>query len=356
MLLLNGKLINPTTMKKVSAILLLSLLTLLSLLLVTSCDKGTGGRSTLLPNISGAAGEVILTMSSGVINDPFGGMFKGILEEEYPMIPQSEPLFTVVMVPTSSFSNIFKSHRNIIIVKVGEEFEKAQIVPQRDVWAAPQLVLNVVGPTYPAIEELLKKDKDKLVQMIEQAERDRVVQNATKYEAEGLRDLINKKFDVSMIFPKGYVLRLDTTNFVWVSSETPTTSQGVFIYEYPYTDPNTFTAEYLINKRDEFLKKHVPGPTEGSYMITETIIPPTFQALMFKNRYFGQVRGLWDVQNHAMGGSFISLTTVDEANNRVITVDGYVFAPKLKKRNYMRQVEALLLNIKVAGDDENKKK
>jgi len=351
MLLLNRKPINLTTMKKTFAILLLPLLTLL---LAISCDKGTGGKSTLLPNISGAAGEVVLTMSSGVINESFGENFKGILEEEYPMLPQSEPLFSLAMVPTSSFSSIFKTHRNIIIVKVGEEFKKAQIVPQRDIWAAPQLVINVVGPTYPAIEELLKKDKDKLVQMIEQAERDRVIQNATKYEAEGLRNLINKNFDVSMIFPKGYVLRLDTTNFVWVSYETPTTSQGVFIYEYPYTDPNTFTVESLVNKRDEFLKKYVPGPTEGTYMITETIVPPKFQSLMFKNRYFGQLRGLWDVHNHPMGGAFISLTTVDEVNNRVITVDGYVFAPKLKKRNYMRQVEALMLNIQIAGDVENK--
>lgn len=77
MLLLNRKPINLTTMKKTFAILLLPLLTLL---LAISCDKGTGGKSTLLPNISGAAGEVVLTMSSGVINESFGENFKGILE------------------------------------------------------------------------------------------------------------------------------------------------------------------------------------------------------------------------------------------------------------------------------------
>jgi hypothetical protein len=87
-------------------------------------------------------------------------------------------------------------------------------------------------------------------------------------------------------------------------------------------------------------------------MVTESIIPPSFKPLMFKGRYFGQLRGLWDVYSHPMGGPFISLTTIDEERNRVITVEGYVYAPRFKKRNYLRQVEALLLTLTLL--DESK--
>lgn len=310
-----------------------------------SCDKGTKGKRTLLPNVTGAAGEVVVVLSNSVLNDSLGKAFREILGEEYPMIPQSEPLFDLVMIPTSGFTDIFKTHRNLIIVKVGSEFDKAQIVIQRDVWAAPQTLLNIVGPTFPAVEKYIREESDRLIQLLEQAERDRIVQNAIKYEAEGVRAILEEKFSVSMYFPKGYRLNLDTTDFVWISYETPSTSQGVFIYEYPYTDANTFTRDYLVEKRNKFLKDYVPGPSEGSYMITESIIPPKFQPLMFKERYFGQLRGLWDVYSHPMGGPFISLSTVDEERNRVLTVDGYVYAPKFDKRNYIRQVEALLLTL-----------
>lgn len=325
-------------------------MSILLIVVAFSCDKGTGGKRTLLTNVTGAAGEVVIVLSGSVINESIGKTFKSILEEEYPMLPQSEPLFKVAMVPTSSFTDIFKTHRNLIIVKVGDEFEKTQIIPQRDVWAAPQTILNIVGPTYPAIERMLMEDKGRLVQLLEQAERDRTVQNAIKFEAEGLRARVEKRFNVSLYFPKGYRMNMDTTNFMWFSYETPSTSQGVFIYEFPYTDDNTFTAEYLIAKRNEFLKNYVAGPTAGSYMITETIIPPTFQPLMFKGRYFGQLRGLWDVHTHPMGGPFISLSTVDEVRNRVITVEGYVYAPRLDKRNYLRQVEALLLTFNIMDE------
>ncbi|MDY0253552.1 MAG: DUF4837 family protein [Tenuifilaceae bacterium] len=322
-----------------------SLIALSLLTLFVSCDKGSGGRRTLLPNVTGSAGEVVVVVSGSVINESIGNLYKEILQEEYPMLPQSEPLFSVAMVPTSNFTDIFKTHRNIIITKVDDQFKEPQIVTQRDVWAAPQIVINIVGPTYPAIERMLANEKDRLIQLLEQAERDRVIQNAKKFEAEGIRHLVEKKFDITMNFPKGYALNLDTTDFMWLSYETPHTSQGVFIYEYPYTDDSTFTVDYLIEKRNDFLKRFVPGPTPGSYMITETIIPPTFNSLMFKGRYFAQIRGLWDVHQHPMGGPFVSLTTVDEERNKVITVDGYVYAPRLNKRNYIRQVEAILQTI-----------
>jgi hypothetical protein len=315
---------------------------LLSIILISSCDKGSQGKRTFLPNVTGAAGEVVVVLSGDVINESIGLTIKSILGEEYPMIPQSEPLFNAVVIPSNSFSDIFKNHRNIIIFKVGSEFDKTQIIPQRDVWAAPQTLLNIVGPTYPEIERMLLAEQERIVQLLEQAERDRVVQNAIKYEADNVRSVLEKKFGISMYFPKGYKVNLDSTDFVWIAYDTPSVTQGIFIYEYPYTEHNTFTSEYLVEQRNRFINKFVPGPTTGSYMTTLSEIPPRFTPLMFKGRYFGQLRGLWDVYAHPMGGPFISLSTVDEANNRVITIEGFVYAPKHNKRNYVRQVEALL--------------
>jgi hypothetical protein len=199
---------------------------------------------------------------------------------------------------------------------------------------------------------MLYEERDRFVQLLEQAERDRVVNNAIRYETKGLRMLLEKKFEISLYFPKGYQLKIDTTDFVWISYETPDISQGVFVYQYPYTDDQTFTADYLVEKRNSFVNKYVPGPTAGSYMITETIISPVFQPFMYKDRYFGQLRGLWDVYAHPMGGPFVSLTTVDEAKNRVITIEGYVYAPRFNKRNYVRQLEALLLTFALKPESE----
>lgn len=310
-----------------------------------SCKRDSSGRYTSLPNVTGTAGEVLVVLDKAVWEEPIGKTFSEILKADYPMLPQKEPLFDLVWVPTLSFSDIFKTHRNIILVKVSSEYAKAEMVPQRDVWATPQMVVNLVGPTFPAIERLLGEEKDKLVQIFELAERERIISNAVKFEEKGLGQLIEGKFGFKMTLPKGYRLNKDTASFVWLSYETPNTSQGIFVYTYPYDDKNTFTPEFLTEKRNSLIHNLVPGPTSGSYMTTFTEIPPVFNQFMYKNRYFGQLRGLWDVHAHPMGGPFISLATIDESRNRVVTVEAYVYAPRFKKRNYLRQVEALLYTL-----------
>jgi hypothetical protein len=49
----------------------------------------------------------------------------------------------------------------------------------------------------------------------------------------------------------------------------------------------------------------------------------------------------------SMGGPFYSHTRVDEINKRVITVEGFVFAPGTKKRNHIRQLEAAVYTVKL---------
>lgn len=326
---------------------LILLLCVVLLAPLASCKKGSKGERTLLQNVTGSAGEVVLVLNREVWEESVGKTFNEILKAEYPMIPQSEPLFDLIRIPSKSFSDIFRTHRNIILVKVSDEFKDARIIPQRDVWAAPQTVLNIVGPTYPAIERMLREESERLVHLLEQAERDRSIQNAIRFEVKPLRDLLESKFGVTLYFPKGYQLNLDTTNFVWITFETARVSQGILVYEFPYQDANTFTADYLVKQRNHFVSRFVLGPVDSTHMVTTGIIPPRFTPLMYNNRYFGQLRGLWEVQGHPMGGPFISLATVDEANARVVVVEGFVFAPGLPKRNYLRNVEALLYTFEL---------
>ena len=52
--------------------------------------------------------------------------------------------------------------------------------------------------------------------------------------------------------------------------------------------------------------------------------------------------GLWDVENYFMGGPYVSYTTVNSRTNEVITIDCYVYSPKVEKRNMLRELQALV--------------
>jgi len=102
------------------------------------------------------------------------------------------------------------------------------------------------------------------------------------------------------------------------------------------------------------LKKYVGGENPGSYMSTELQVLPTFRSFKLNGTYTAELRGLWKVEGDFMGGPFISISQLDESKNRVVTVEGFVYAPKYNKRNYVRQLEAILYSLKLNAKEEEK--
>ena len=56
------------------------------------------------------------------------------------------------------------------------------------------------------------------------------------------------------------------------------------------------------------------------------------------------------LDGEAMGGPFVSLTRLDQVNGRVVTAGAFLFAPGQKKRNAMRQIEAILYTLEMPNE------
>ena len=316
----------------------------LLILLISSCG---GNESPILPKISGAAGEVIVVTTEGQWKGKIGENYREILEANEDILPQPEPAFTVVHVPRDGFSKIFHTHRNIILTKVGPEYKEAKILVQNNVYATPQLLLNVVAPDNESAAKLILEKKDRILSLLIDAERKRITQNY-KINLNGeIYQKLRKELNISLIVPATYEVALDTGNFIWLESKAPDLIQGIFIYYYDYTDTAMFSKKFQMDKRDALLKKYVPGPNAGSYMATETIISPIYSEFMYKDRFYAELKGLWKLEGGFMGGPFVSVSTVDQKRNRIITIEGFVYAPKFTKRTYLRQMESIIYSLEI---------
>ncbi len=310
----------------------------------TSCENNG---SVMLPSVTGKAGEVLIVIDKQVWENSVGEKFQEILLDEYPLLPIAEPLFDPINIPNQAFASIFKTHRNIIMVHISDSVKKNKITIQENLWAETQLIITVAAKSETEMIKLLDENKISLIENLEKAERDRIIFNYKQYEKREIGEKLRKNHNISLVVPAGYIVDIDTSNFIWISHETPMISQGILIYYYDYTDTNTFTVDYLVKQRNKFLKQNVPGPTDGSYMITAMGLQPELREFMLNNKYTAELRGLWEVENDFMGGPFISFSTVDEKRSRVVTVDTYVYAMKYNKRNYIRQLEAILYSIQI---------
>lgn len=309
--------------------------------LITSCKSSP----KLMPSISGKAGEVVVVINKAQWESDPGIALRSILAVDQAFLPQKEPLFTLVNIPENAFASIFQSHRNLILVNITDQAKESKIVYQENVWAAPQIAITISAPDSKSAAEIILKEKDKLENALLQAERNRNIQNAKKYEEISLRNLVTETFGGSPFFPSGYNLRKKTENFIWISYETTYVNQGIFIYKFPFKDSTDFSKENLIAKRNEMLKQNVPGQLENTFMTTYLLQEPGIRWINYNKRNFVEIRGLWEVENDFMGGPFISHFFLDKDGQNIIGLEAFVYAPRYPKRNYLRQVESIIYSF-----------
>jgi len=315
-------------------------------LIIISCNTPKT-KKTLLPSVTGKAGEIVLVMEDSYWKSSPGKYWRNLFSQSVFGLPQDEPMFNLIRIPQSAFTSIFKSHRNLIFMELNAKTDTTKLVIQQDVWARPQTIITVIAKNKDAYLDFLNKNSQKFIDLFLGAERNRIIHNYKNYEERSIRKKLKTKYHISLTIPKGYILNVDSSDFVWITHETPQISQGILIYFYNYTDTLQLEKENLIAKRNEILKKYVPSTRPNSYMTTSKEAPLSYNQFYLRGNYIAQLKGLWETENDYMGGPFQSFTTIDEKRNRVVTVEGYVYAPGKNKRNYIRQLEAILFTLKI---------
>ena len=116
------------------------------------------------------------------------------------------------------------------------------------------------------------------------------------------------------------------------------------IYKTPLKD---LSKENLIKNRNEITKKYIPGAIKGAYpIIAENDGFPLYAPYTLGTKEGFELRGIWESVKDHMGGSFYSFSFLDPSGENCITIDGFVYAPQEQKRDYIREVEAIVKSLK----------
>ncbi len=325
-------------MTKLTFIISLILLTVL-----TACNTVGNKERVILTNITGEPNEVLVVMNKTSWNSEAGKTLKNCLEDAYYGLPQYQAALKAIQIDQSGFTNMFQLYRNIIDVNISTKVKKNKIWFGNDVYARPQSYLKIDAINGIEFSKLINNNTDKILEFFKNAEIERLQKAYTNHFSVDIMKLLREKYQIKVDIPSNYRVSKDSTNFTWISYETPDMSQGIFVYSYPYQDTAQFNQVNLIKQRDKFLKKFVDGPTKGSYMQTEHEYPVRRTAKFTSNNlYFVFLQGLWRVEGDFMGGPFVSYSFPDKENERIICLDAYVYCPKKDKRDFIMQMEAII--------------
>lgn len=305
-----------------------------------------GNQNNKLPNITGNDGEVLIVIDKKYKDAEQGKLLQTYFSQSYPQLPQTEKMFDGIFVASNLFSDRLKTHRSILICTISKT-ESTQIKVSQNMWAQPQLVMEIFATSGEELTMMIEKNHQKIISYFNEGERKRILENYRKFNNKSITEQILKEFDLNLCVPKGYILELDTNGFAKISNESQHSRLGIFIYTVHGKFEFPVDMQLFIQKRDSVLKSHVPGSLPNSWMVTETEIPLSSDTVWLNEKVFTEIRGLWRMENDYMGGPFLLMLNYDPKTNTSLVIDGFVYAPRFGKRTFVRQLEAIIYSAEI---------
>ena len=341
-----------TFMKKILYVALVALM-------LVSCGKSN---ERLLTSATGSIYECLIVGNGAVretVAQTMGADMYGL--------PQMEAYFTVSQISVSQFDDMFKSTRNILLLDVNEnKYTHIKVLKSRDLWSTPQAVIRIQSPSDEALEEFWRANGENIREWFVREELARQIRFYRANTNKDARAILNKQ-GYDLLIPEDFILikneQVQIANngvdvdVLWCCNNKGPMRKDVVVYSYPYTAQEQFSNDSIIAIRNAVLGQIVSAQVEGSYMGTEfKHFPPVSRSVPALRDTVGgfyavETRGLWKIfHGEAMGGPFVSLTRLDQVNGQVVTAEAFLFAAGQKKRNAMRQLEAILYSLEMPNE------
>lgn len=303
-------------------------------LFLASCSPG-GGRNRKLPKSTGQPYEVVLEGDTDSI-------VTKILTEEVPALPQPEPLCRLIQVKKGKIHGSYLLVRTRIVVNIpAAEFS---VRLSRNENASPQTVIRISARSLQQLRE--KLNPEKLRQLVDETELEHLASiistNPSKQNRE-MQQLVKKNFGISMIIPAEMQASKKAGNFIWISNNASSGMKNLILMKVKREERRgkmkseerrmkNSNAFHVNDKAliDSILRTNMPGETDSMYMMIPVLSD----------------RGLWEMKGDAMGGPYVMRRIRLRKTGDEIIIIGFVYAPEMKKKILIKQLEAAISTIK----------
>jgi len=225
--------------------------------------------------------------------------------------------------------------RSIVMVTKDSSLAKSRVRYDRNTYAKPQLIVRISTPS----EDELRNVAPWLTRLMVRFELDACAESLQKDQNTEAGREVAKMFGWQMLVPRELASMKKGTAFLWMSDNGKLTMSNICVYTYSGTTLDPVT---LMDKRDSIMARNIQGETPQMRMATERRIP-----IVTEKTADGMVcRGLWQMENDAMGGPFVCRAVVDTVRGRIVVAEGFLYAPGRKKSDKMHRLEAALNTLK----------
>lgn len=312
--------------------------------ILTACEDNPKENQVILSDSSGNINNLSVIIENDLWNGEVGETIRKVLAAPVDGLPQEEPLFSISQMPPEAFSGFVRKNRIFLRVEEGKE---PNVKVAKNPYARPQTGIKVTGMSHQEIIDQIEQHSEEIISELKETEikeKQRRIKKSLKDDAR-----LEEKLGVALQFPTAYRYAKEEDGFFWLRKDIANGSLEILVYEVPIStiQKDTNIIGNIIAMRDSIGKKHIPGPVEGTYMITEEAYAPYLFESQIDGKFAWETKGTWEVKNAFMAGPFVNYAVLDKENNRFIVFEGFAFKPSARKRDHMQELEAILKSAKI---------
>jgi len=240
-------------------------------------------------------------------------------------------------------------------IHIGREYTKAKMSVEKDVYSTPQMIIKIQGPDQVVVSQYITEHTKDITSLLTSQEINTAANNFYYEHNVKFAKKVKEMFDCNFYIPIDINKMKIGKDFIWASDDGLSVIQNICIYSLPYVSEKMLTRNPYIALRNKVMAENIPGGHEGSVMHTNSEFVWTKNIRVNKD-YAMEARGLWEMTKEAMGGPFVSHSRIDTVNNRIIVVEGFVYAPEKMKRTMIRRLEAALYTLELPSKPKAEEK
>ncbi|SIQ03963.1 DUF4837 family protein [Maribacter ulvicola] len=321
------------------------LLCLMAILGLSNACK-ENGKADYLPESVGAMNTLTVVIDNDLWNSSVGDAIRENYTAAAQGLTWDEALFSVTQIPQQIFSGAIRNTSSVLYV-MEDTLNIAHM--KSNMYAKPQKVGVLKGRNK---EELIANIKKTAPEFIADFKALEIGKAQKRFEKSLNKEkALEDKFDISMKIPSIYRVGREEDNFVWIDRQIQKGNMNIIAYTMPwdsFQNDSTFVQD-IIKMRDSIGGLYIGGediPGKQNHMITEKAFSPYVFPAEVSGKKAAEVRGIWEMSAYPMAGPFLTYIINDKENNRKVILEGFVFAPATKKRDYMFELEAILKSVR----------
>lgn len=317
------------------------------LIIITSCSKPKPKKEKnqdAMAHSVGKINELSVVVDNQLWKSRVGDTIRKYFGGEVPGLPQEEPLFSMRQMPPNAFEGMARKNRTILWISKSKNEDNA-VKTLTNKFATPQKGVKISGQTDKDIIAQLRGNQEAIITQFKQTETKEKLRRIQK-SLETLPQ-IEEKLGITLLIPSAYRVAKEEKDFFWIRKDIPSGSMNLLLYELPLatiTKDSNIVAS-IIKMRDSIGAIKIPTEDVGNF-ITEEAYAPYLYETKLDQKFTYTTKGTWEIKNRFMAGPFVNFAIKDVENNRLVVIEGFVFAPSANKRDNMFELEAIAKSVK----------